>query len=416
MRSLLRWVATALLVGVGSVLLATPAAAHPTDEVVQQLYQTPAASGLTVQLDLTPGVLVGPQFAATVDTDGDGAASAAEVTAHVAAVRSAVTATVDGAAVDLVVTGTQYPPAELLAAAGGTVTLTMTAPVAADTHRLTVADTYEPGIKSAVQMSVLVPPDPIPLGRIGHADDGRSMTVALNPGTTTAPEAVAGAPATAGSSMLDALRRPLTSPWALLVLIGACCLLGALHALTPGHGKALLAAYLVGDRGTARHAVTLGLMITFTHTAAVLALGAVVLTAGSAVSGLVVPVLTVVAGAVVLVLGIRLVRRRWTVTRSGARPRARARGRRPRARTRPRARARRAADEAPRAARPRRHGPLGRDHPLPRDAERAAARDRRQPHRTRPGHDRRLQRGARRRARRARSPARHGGTGPEPDH
>ena len=51
-------------------------------------------------------------------------------------------------------------------------------------------------------------------------------------------------------------------------------------------------------------------MITFTHTAAVLALGAVVLTAGSAVSGLVVPVLTVVAGAVVLVLGIRLVRRR----------------------------------------------------------------------------------------------------------
>ena len=239
MRSLLRWVATALLVGVGSVLLATPAAAHPTDEVVQQLYLTPAASGLTVQLDLTPGVLVGPQFAATVDTDGDGAASAAEVTAHVAAVRSAVTATVDGAAVDLVVTGTQYPPAELLAAAGGTVTLTMTAPVAADTHRLTVADTYEPGIKSAVQMSVLVPPDPIPLGRIGHADGGRSMTVALNPGTTTAPEAVAGAPATAGSSMLDALRRPLTSPWALLVLIGACCLLGALHALTPGHGKAL---------------------------------------------------------------------------------------------------------------------------------------------------------------------------------
>ena len=62
--------------------------------------------------------------------------------------------------------------------------------------------------------------------------------------------------------MLDALRRPLTSPWALVVLVGACCLLGALHALTPGHGKALLAAYLVGDRGTARQAVALGVMIT----------------------------------------------------------------------------------------------------------------------------------------------------------
>jgi nickel/cobalt transporter (NicO) family protein len=115
--------------------------------------------------------------------------------------------------------------------------------------------------------------------------------------------------------MLDALTRPLTSPWALLVLVGACCLLGALHALTPGHGKALLAAYLVGDRGTARQAVALGVMITFTHTAAVLVLGGAVLAAGRyVVPGVVVPVLTVAAGVVVLVLGIRLIRRRWAAT------------------------------------------------------------------------------------------------------
>ena len=116
-----RWALTPLLVAAASVLLATPAAAHPTDEVVQQLYVTPAASGLTVQLDLTPGVLVGPQFARTVDADGDGAASPAELDAHVAAVRSAVTATVDGVPVELAVTDTAYPPTELLAAAGGTV-------------------------------------------------------------------------------------------------------------------------------------------------------------------------------------------------------------------------------------------------------------------------------------------------------
>ena len=85
---------------------------------------TPAASGLTIQVDLTPGVLVGPQFARTVDTYGDGAASPAELDAHVAAVRSAVTATVDGVPVKLAVTNTTYPPIELLAAAGGTVSLT----------------------------------------------------------------------------------------------------------------------------------------------------------------------------------------------------------------------------------------------------------------------------------------------------
>ena len=162
-------------------------------------------------------------------------------------------------------------------------------------------------------MSVLVPPDPIPLGRIGHGDGGRTATtVGLDPASAAPASPAAETPAAAGSSMLDALTRPLTSPWALLVLVGACCVLGALHALTPGHGKALLAAYLVGDRGTARQAVALGVMITFTHTAAVLVLGGAVLAAGRyVVPGVVVPVLTVVAGVVVLVLGIRLIRRRW---------------------------------------------------------------------------------------------------------
>jgi ABC-type nickel/cobalt efflux system permease component RcnA len=57
----------------------------------------------------------------------------------------------------------------------------------------------------------------------------------------------------------------------LLVMAG----LGAAHALTPGHGKTLVAAYLVGERGTVWHALVLGLVTTFTHTGAVLALAAV---------------------------------------------------------------------------------------------------------------------------------------------
>jgi nickel/cobalt exporter len=67
------------------------------------------------------------------------------------------------------------------------------------------------------------------------------------------------------------------SPWLLLSagLIAAC--LGALHALEPGHGKTIVAAYLVGSRGTARHAVLLGLVVTAAHTAGVYLLGAVTL-------------------------------------------------------------------------------------------------------------------------------------------
>lgn len=48
---------------------------------------------------------------------------------------------------------------------------------------------------------------------------------------------------------------------------------GALHALSPGHGKSMVAAYLVGTRGTARHAFTLGLFVTITHTISVVLFG-----------------------------------------------------------------------------------------------------------------------------------------------
>jgi nickel/cobalt exporter len=53
--------------------------------------------------------------------------------------------------------------------------------------------------------------------------------------------------------------------------------LGALHALEPGHGKTIVAAYLVGSTGTARHALLLGLVVTISHTAGIYLLGGVTL-------------------------------------------------------------------------------------------------------------------------------------------
>jgi ABC-type nickel/cobalt efflux system permease component RcnA len=53
--------------------------------------------------------------------------------------------------------------------------------------------------------------------------------------------------------------------------------IGAVHALEPGHGKTVVAAYLVGSRGTAWHAVFLGLVVTASHTAGVFLLGFVTL-------------------------------------------------------------------------------------------------------------------------------------------
>jgi nickel/cobalt exporter len=60
---------------------------------------------------------------------------------------------------------------------------------------------------------------------------------------------------------------------------------GAAHAFSPGHGKSIVAAYLVGSRGKPRHAVYLGLTVTVTHTIGVFALGLVTLS----LSALIVP-------------------------------------------------------------------------------------------------------------------------------
>ncbi len=57
--------------------------------------------------------------------------------------------------------------------------------------------------------------------------------------------------------------------------------LGALHAVSPGHGKTVMAAYLVGSRGNVKHAVGLGMTVTVSHTLGVLALGALSLSAAA---------------------------------------------------------------------------------------------------------------------------------------
>jgi nickel/cobalt transporter (NicO) family protein len=65
--------------------------------------------------------------------------------------------------------------------------------------------------------------------------------------------------------------------WVVLASLAAALFWGAAHALSPGHGKTIVTAYLVGQRGTPRHAALLGLIVTATHTVGVFALGVVTL-------------------------------------------------------------------------------------------------------------------------------------------
>src|SRR5271166_3654296 len=103
------------------------------------------------------------------------------------------------------------------------------------------------------------------------------------------------------------------SLWLLLSAAFIAAGLGALHALEPGHGKTIVAAYLVGSRGTAKHAVLLGIVVTASHTAGVFLLGAVTLYASRyIVPEQLYPWLGVISGLSVAGLGIFIFLKRWT--------------------------------------------------------------------------------------------------------
>jgi len=105
----------------------------------------------------------------------------------------------------------------------------------------------------------------------------------------------------------------LTPTIALLGLLVAV-MLGALHAFSPGHGKTVVGAYLVGSRGTAKHAAFLGLTVTITHTLGVFALGLVTLFASQyIVPERLFPILSFVSGAIVLLIGFSLFVRRLRI-------------------------------------------------------------------------------------------------------
>ena len=84
-----------------------------------------------------------------------------------------------------------------------------------------------------------------------------------------------------------------------------------MHALSPGHGKTVVGAYLVGSRGTPRHALFLGLTVTITHTAGVIALGLMILFASRTIlPEQLYPWLSLVSGLLVAVLGLTILRQR----------------------------------------------------------------------------------------------------------
>jgi ABC-type nickel/cobalt efflux system permease component RcnA len=118
--------------------------------------------------------------------------------------------------------------------------------------------------------------------------------------------------ATPRNSFTDLIATKQLGLGIILVALAVAVGLGAFHALEPGHGKTLVAAYLVGSRGTMKHALLLGLIVTAAHTAGVYLLGVVTLYASRyIVPERLYPWLGVASGVLIAGLGAVLLVRRY---------------------------------------------------------------------------------------------------------
>jgi ABC-type nickel/cobalt efflux system permease component RcnA len=277
-----------------------------------------------------------------IDTDGDGAVSPAEATAYADAQCPAHAATVvlsvGADRAPLTVTTGSY--VQLPGAAGlpvGRLECHLAAP--ADLSRPTtvsVEDQFDSaGIGgwheiTATGDGVTLQQSPVPASSISDELrrypndllssplDVRTASITTTPGAGISTYAVLGGVPGAGAviSALNDLSTAFNnlvgtkqmSVGVALLAVLLSILLGAGHAFLPGHGKTIMAAYLVGKRGRLRDVVTVGATVTVTHTVGVLVLG-VLLSASAALAPTAVEqVLAIVSGLVVAGVGLGLLR------------------------------------------------------------------------------------------------------------
>ena len=167
-----------------------------------------------------------------------------------------------------------------------------------------------------------------PKNLLQSPSDVTTATATIEPGTSAAPipqfssrsrlaqRVTVRTPPDGGFAKLIA--RKNVGPGFVLVSLLVALFWGAAHAFSPGHGKAIVAGYLVGTRGRIRDAVLLGLIVTVTHTSGVFALGGVTLLLSAfIVPEQLYPWLNLASALLVVGVGLTILRWRLRVWRRG---------------------------------------------------------------------------------------------------
>jgi len=155
-----------------------------------------------------------------------------------------------------------------------------------------------------------------PQGSLSSPLDHRTAMFAFRsaPGAVAAPtadtkheRATRGNPDSPLSRFTGLIAKDRLAPGVVALALLAALGFGMLHALSPGHGKTVVGAYLVGSRGTARHALLLGAVVTATHTSSVYAIGFVTLYLSEyVVPERIYPWLGIASGALIVAMGLAL--------------------------------------------------------------------------------------------------------------
>ncbi len=338
-----------LAMAVAALAAPRPAAAHPLGNFSVNRYSRIEVGGDSLRLRYALDMAEIPtlQERAALDADADGAVSAGERATHAAALAARLAAGLslraDGRPLPL---SAGHAELTLRPGQGGLETLylrlDLTAPLpeGAGPWRIDYADTVfggragwgevvvrGPGLLEtnapAADLSQELTAYPADMLAAPLAADEASFSfAAVAGGGGPSPEPAVTMPAAGPSDdQLSALvNTPITGPLALAGVLLAAMALGAAHALTPGHGKTIVAAYLVGARGTAAHALFLGLTTTVTHTAGVFGLGlATLFISAWVLPEQLYPWLGVLSGALVFLIGAALLRQRYAALRAAGR-------------------------------------------------------------------------------------------------
>ncbi|HKY53999.1 MAG TPA: hypothetical protein VJM08_06820, partial [Anaerolineales bacterium] len=318
-----------------SLALPTAAFAHPLGNFTINHYAGLHVSrdGITIDYVLDMAEIPAFQEIATFDANGNGQPDTAEATSYHAAkcesLRSDLNLRVNNQVTPLSLSSSsiEFPPG-----AGGLPTLRLTcnfnAPLTTKTTNISFTDNVyserlgwreivvtsdkvglqgEFASTSLSQRLTSYPDD-----MLSSPLDQRQISFAVDLPSVSAPSQTVTQQALSGNSTReDTFTQLITlenlTLSTILFALGVSFVWGAMHAMTPGHGKTIVGAYLVGSRGTIKHALYLGLTTTVTHTLGVFALGLITLFAAQyIVPETLYPWMGLLSGLFVLGIGINL--------------------------------------------------------------------------------------------------------------